>query len=272
MKKIALILMISLLGNNSIWGQSDTKDSINNLLKKAPHFTIYQDNYFMTGVSLNESINKNSADAKFQISFKERVTNATLPFDTFLYFTYTQKSFWYIYKNSSPFSETNYNPALGLGKFFINKHGLINLAGISLEHESNGKDSIYSRSWNRVSFHYMISFPSSTTLFLHAWIPFLYKTDNPDLMKHIGYVEANFTKKLKNDRFIIEIMARKGSTWESKGSLQTQISYRISKNNNQYLSIQYFAGYAENLLHYTEKTNMIRFGISFKPSNFFLHE
>lgn len=272
MKKTALILMILLMVTNNILGQTKTRDSINNLLKKAPQFTIFQDNYFITGSSLNEPLNSNNSDAKFQISIKERITNATLPFNSFLYFTYTQKSFWDIYKNSSPFSEANYNPALGIGKFYLNKHRLLNLVGIGLEHESNGKDSIYSRSWNKVSFHYMIAFPASITLSMTTWIPFAYKSDNPDLMKYMGYFEANFTKKSKNSRFVVEITAKKGATWDSKGSLQTQLYFRIGKKNNQYLSIQYFTGYAESLLHYDEKTNKIRFGIVFRPSNFFLHE
>lgn len=272
MKKITLLLIILLLGNNSIWGQNPIQDSINNLLKKAPQFTIFKDNYFMTGIPLDEPVNSSNSDVKYQISVKERLTNATLPFNTFLYFTYTQKSFWKIYENSSPFSETNYNPALGIGKFYLNKRGLLNMIGVGIEHESNGKDSIYSRSWNRISLHYRIALPSSLYLSISAWLPFSYKEDNPDLMKYIGYFETNITKKNKNGQFIVEITSKKGASWDNKGSLQAQIYFRIGKKNNQYLSLQYFTGYAESLLLYKEKTNMIRFGLVFRPSNFFLHE
>jgi len=271
MKK-SILVMIILVGCNSIFGQTKARDSINNLLKNAPQFTIFQDNYFITGSLINEPLNSNNSDAKFQISIKDRLTNATLPFNSFLYLTYTQKSFWDIYKKSSPFSETNYNPGLGIGKFYLNKHKLLNMIGIGLEHESNGKDSIDSRSWNKISFHYRIAFPASISLSISTWIPFSYKSNNPDLIKYIGYFEAIFTKKSKNDRFVAEITVKKGATWDNKGSLQTQLYFRIGKKNNQYLSLQYYTGYAESLIHYSEKTNVIRFGIVFRPSNFFLPE
>ncbi len=272
MKKATLISMILLMGTTSIWAQSKTRDSINNLLKNTPQFSIFKDNYFITGVSLNEPSGSNNSDAKLQISIKERITNATLPFDTFLYFTYTQKLFWDVYSDSSPFSDSNYNPTLGIGKFYLNKHKLLNLVGIGIEHESNGKDSIDSRSWNKLSFYYRMALPASTTISINAWIPFAYKSDNPDLMKYMGYFEANLTKKSRNGRFIVEITTKKGASWDKKGSLQTQLYYRIGKRNNQYLSLQHYTGYAESLLHYSEKTNSIRFGIVLRPSNFFLHE
>jgi len=272
-KKKEIVIVVSILiGCNSILGQTNTRDSINNLLKEAPQFTIFKDNYFITGFQVNEPINSNNSDAKFQISIKDRLTNAVLPFNSFLYFTYTQKSFWNIYKNSSPFSENNYNPGMGLGKFYLNKHRLLNMVGIGLDHESNGKDSIDSRSWNKVSFHYRIAFPGSITLAISTWIPFAYKSDNPDLIKYIGYFEANLIKKSRDNRFVVEITAKKGATWDNRGSFQTQFYYRIGKNNNQYLSLQYYTGYAESLLHYSESTNSIRIGLVFRPSNFFLHE
>ncbi|MFR3215992.1 MAG: phospholipase A [Dysgonomonas mossii] len=74
-----------------------------------PAFGIYRDNYFTTGVPLNQSINKNTADALFQVSIRHRLTKSRLPFNTFLYLTYTQKSYWDIYDKSAPFRDNNYN-------------------------------------------------------------------------------------------------------------------------------------------------------------------
>lgn len=86
---------------------------------------VYRDTYFTTGVPLNRTIDKNTADVLFQISVRHRLTRSRLPFNTFLYLTYTQKSFWNLYAESAPFRDTNYNPALGLGgKYIIHNNTL----------------------------------------------------------------------------------------------------------------------------------------------------
>lgn len=267
MKKLITIITVSvLLITTNSFSQKNEKDSINDIINNAPSFTIFQDNYFITGPSLDGPISRNTSDAKFQISFKQRLTKSTLPFNTYLFLAYTQKSFWNIYKESSPFSETNYNPALGIGKFFVNKNNLLRIAAIIYEHESNGRDSIYSRSWNRVSFQYMQELSKTSSITLKGWIPMTYKQDNPDLIKYVGYGEISYSKKINNARYIFDITSRKAMSWDDKGSICAQASYRISKNNNQYLSVQYFSGYAESLIDYTQKTNMIRVGFVIKPS------
>jgi phospholipase A1 len=266
-KKISTLLLMLIISLSSI-GQIITKDSINSILKKAPSFTIYQDNYFLTGVPTNETVTKKTADAKFQISFKERLTNAELPFNTYMFLTYTQKSFWNIYEKSSPFSETNYNPAIGIGKFFVSKDQYLHVVALTIEHESNGKDSTSSRSWNRISMHYMIPLSKKASLFVKGWLPFSYKTDNPDLIKYVGYGEINYIQKSDNERFIFDVTFKKGATWDNKVAVNAQVAFRLSKSTNQYLSIQYYYGYAESLINYQEKTQMIRLGLVIKPSKF----
>ncbi len=96
-----------------------SEDNMLELLKKLPSFGMFKDNYFLTGVPTNKEINKKTADAKFQISIQQRLTKATLPLDLFLLLTYTQKSFWDIYRSSSPFEDSDYNPGLSFSKAFI---------------------------------------------------------------------------------------------------------------------------------------------------------
>lgn len=267
MKSHITILTVSIfLISFNLFSQEIKKDSIKDIIDNSPSFTIFQDNYFMTGTSLDDPISRNTADAKFQISFKQRLTKSTLPFNTYLFLAYTQKSFWKIYKQSSPFSETNYNPALGIGKFFVNKNSLLRVVAIAYEHESNGKDSIYSRSWNRISFQYMQELSKTSSITLKGWIPMSYRHDNPDLIKYVGYGEISYSQKIHNGRYIFDLTSRKGMSWDDKGSFSAQVSYRLSKRNNQYLSVQYYTGYAESLVDYTQKTNMIRFGFVIKPS------
>ena len=73
----------------------------------------------------NRKIDKHSADAKFQISIRQRLTKSILPFKTFLYLTYTQRSFWDIYGKSSPFLDNNFNPGLSLSKALIYRNQLM---------------------------------------------------------------------------------------------------------------------------------------------------
>lgn len=272
MKKHAIIISLTfLLFSLNLFSQITAKDSIKNLIDNAPSFTIYQDNYFVSGSSLNDPISSNTSDAKFQISFKQRITKATLPFDTQLFLTYTQKSFWKIFNESSPFAETNYNPAIGISKFFVNKNKRLKIVAVALEHESNGKDSIYSRTWNRVSFHYMQELSKTSSIKIKAWIPMGYKDENPDLIKYVGYGEVSFSQKIYNGRIILDVMSRKGASSDGRFTVTSGLSYLISKKDNQYITLQYYNGYAESLIDYTQKTNMLRVGVVIKPFKSFFY-
>lgn len=92
------------------------RDSIDKIITRLPAFSIYKDNYFVTGVHLGEEPTRNTLDAKFQFSFKQRLDNKPSILGAYPYLTYTQKSFWKVYKASSPFEESNYNPGLMLLK------------------------------------------------------------------------------------------------------------------------------------------------------------
>lgn len=89
-------------------------DSVRREIDREPPFGIYKDNYFVTGSSFSHGgPNKYNSDAKFQISLRYRLIQGVLPYNTYLFLTYTQKSFWEIYRKSKPFSDNNYNPTLG---------------------------------------------------------------------------------------------------------------------------------------------------------------
>jgi phospholipase A1/A2 len=238
-----------------------SRDSINAIIKSKPSFSIFQDNYFLTGIPLDRAVNEQTADAKFQISFRQRLTNAVLPFQTFLYLTYTQKSFWDIYKSSSPFAESNYNPSLGLFKFIRLKNRLASTS-LTWEHESNGRDSIFSRSWN--FFNASFTFPLKKNFFLDASarLPYDYKGDNPDLPKFVGAFSVGVHWKSPSNSLFFDLMMRRG---RERGSLQGQLGLRPFKSENQYIGIQWFTGYAESLINFSERVNMIRIGMMIRP-------
>ena len=102
-KKIAaLLLALSCLGSAEAQKHRRHPDperfpdtaEVYNRLESVPPFGIYKDNYIVTGSSFSGGkLTKNNSDAKFQISIRHRLIKGVLPFHTYLFLTYTQKSF-----------------------------------------------------------------------------------------------------------------------------------------------------------------------------------
>jgi phospholipase A1/A2 len=241
---------------------------IDNPTKQA-YYTIYQDNYVITGTSFTEKPTKNNSDLKFQISFKIRTAAVKWLFNSYIYVTYTQKTFLDIYKYSFPLRENNYNPGLGIAKIFLTKTKRFNALLFQFEHESNGRDSITNRSWNRFSLQYITRFPH-LNLSLKGWIPYAININyqNEGFLQYVGFGEASiYWKPSKKKRFIIDATIRKGNSWQLKGSIQAGIRWRPNDNWPQFLYLQFYNGYAENLLEYSQLVHKVRIGIVFMPTD-----
>lgn len=252
----------------SMWAQTNlSKDSTEYIISNAPAFSIYKDNYFITGTTFIHKPTGDNSDAKIQISFKQRIQNRPLIWDSYFYLIYTQKSFWDIYKQSSPFAETNYNPGLQLVKPIFKSDRFKGLLSLSVEHESNGRDSIYSRSWNYIALSYTHLFTDRINGSLKLVLP-LERSDNPDLNKYIGYSEVQFAWNIKKDRLILDVVGKKVASFNTKGNLMATLSYRPSVKRNIYWTIQLWQGYAESMIDYTKSTSMIRVGFLVKPTFF----
>ena len=234
------------------------------LLDRQPSFGMYKDNYFTTGIPTNKKIDQYSADAKFQISIRQRLTKTVLPFNSLLMLTYTQKSFWDIYQDSYPFADNNYNPGLALIKPIVVDNKLGGLAILAFEHESNGlADSLKSRSWNYFVFTSTYFYNMYFTFQAKVWAGWV-SDDNPDLLDYRGYglLAANY--RSKNDRFGISaiINPRKKLT---RANTKLELNYKLAPKFNQYLFLQWYNGYAEGLLEYNRYSSMVRLGICIKP-------
>jgi len=262
---LSFLLFILLLSSGTSFAQGYTKEELQDSIM--PSFTTYKDNYFITGVPLHTGISKHTADTKYQISFKQLLTRYDFPLNSALFLTYTQKAFWNIYEFSSPFQEINFNPGIGWGVPIFNRDGeLSDLAELKVEHESNGRDSIYSRSWNKVSLSYHTKLSKRTLLSVTGWVPFAYKDDNSDLMDYIGYGEVNLTYDIKPEKLLLDLSARMGmEDWN--GSFRSRLFYRVSKDTNQYLMLEWYNGYAESLLDYRQHKSMLRLGYVIKSSD-----
>lgn len=246
----------------STQAQRLTKEELKDTI--LPSFSAYKDNYFITGVPFHRDISETTADVKYQISFKQLITRNFLPFESQLFLTYTQKAFWNVYEFSSPFQEVNFNPGLGLGKGVFNKDDeLIGLMEFKVEHESNGREGLASRSWNSLSLAYHTRISNHTTLGFKAWLPFAYKCDNGDLLNYIGYGELNFLSDLA-PKWKLDITVRKGTGWDWKGNVRSRLFYQIAGSTNQHLMLEWYTGYSESLIEYSEHKSFIRIGYAIR--------
>lgn len=244
------------------------KECIGEDLRTIPAFSIYKDNYIITGFSVTgEKIDKYSSDAKFQISLRHRLYKGKLPWDTYLFFTYTQKSFWDIYRSSAPFTETNYNPTLGFGRNFIRDGQLAGMGMLQFEHESNGRDSIWSRSWNKISFTGIYAINSRFVLEARLWIPIMVADENRNLVCYSGYGQAAVTYNSYNRRFSASALMTKRGGWIFNANWQLQAAYKIFPKDEQYLFMQFYTGYGESMTEYNHFTRYIRVGIVIKPGS-----
>ncbi|MDU1891399.1 MAG: phospholipase A [Dysgonomonas sp.] len=240
------------------------EDDVVKVVDSWPAFGVYEDTFFTTGIPLNKAITRETADVMFQISIRHRITKSHLPFNTFLYLTYTQKSFWDVYAESAPFRDTNYNPSIGLGKYIIHNNKLMGAAFAQIEHESNGRDGEDSRSWNMITLSNKYFFNPRLALELKVWIPFVDGGENKDLLDYrgLGTTSVNYITKNRLLWLTAELNPRKG--WGNINTTLT-VSYKISSKANQYLYARFYNGKGDSLLDYNKYDMNIRFGFCIKP-------
>lgn len=269
---ILIICLLAPLGaSGQIIGVEDQKeytDSLKHELEFGPYFGLYKDNYFTVGTSTIHKPTSTNSDVKFQISLAIRLTDTVLPWESFLFLTYTQKTFWNVFQNSMPMRDMNFNPGIGWSKPFFNKDRYIGKMTLMLEHESNGRDSLQSRSWNRISLSG--SAVINKWLMVHAkyWIPIIDGQNNKDILRYCGIFQGGFVLSTPDKEWTW------GLTWvKRKGAFFNyntiwEVSWRVSDKANINLFAQYYNGYGEGLLDYKAFRSQLRIGIIFKPKFF----
>jgi phospholipase A1 len=243
---------------------SISEEEILQLLDHQLSFGMHRDNYFIAGIPTNKNVSKATADAKFQISVRQRLTKTILPFNSFLMLTYTQKSFWDIFMESAPFADNNYNPGLTLAKPIVTGNKLRGMASFAFEHESNGKDSIDSRDCNYFVLSGIYFFNASLSVQGKLWAGFL-GNENKDLWsKYRGYGLVALNYRSLNDKFWMSAVI---NPYRKLGDFNTQLelNFKLNHRANQYLFVQWYQGYGESLTEYRQYTSMVRVGICIKP-------
>ncbi len=261
----SLFLQAQIVKNKSV---NFNADSIRNEFDNGPYFTLFRDNYFVLGTALGEKPTRFNSDVKFQISIAQRLTKSTLPWNTYLFLTYSQKCFWNVFEESMPMRDLNFNPGIGLGKLLIVKDRLIGKMMLLVEHESNGRDGEDSRSWNKISLSASIFVDPQFMVHGKVWIPIIDGQNNKDILKYSGIHQTGIQVTSKNKRFGMAITLVKRQGFNLNFNTIIELNYKLFKKDNQYLFLQYYNGYGENLLDYNKFHSRLRAGIVIKPAFF----
>jgi phospholipase A1 len=207
-----------------------------------------------------------NVEAKFQLSLKTKIWQDLFGDNGDLWIGYTQSSRWQVYNSaiSRPFRETNYEPEAML--VFNTDYSVLGwngrLAGIGLDHESNGRSNPLSRSWNRVIADFGFERDDWAVMFRPWWrIPESSKTDdNPDISDYMGRMDMQIVHEWNGQEFglMLRHSLRGGS--RSHGAGQFSWSFPIAGNLRGYMEL--FKGYGESMIDYNHNATYLGLGVS----------
>ena len=206
-------------------------------------------------------------EGKFQLSLKTKAVEGVIGDYGDLWLGYTQSSRWQVYSpsESRPFRETNYEPEASL--MFATNYNLFGLngrlLGLSLNHQSNGRELPLSRSWNRAILN--VGFERDNfALMLRPWyrIPEQddAKDDNADIEDYVGRGDLQAFYKFKDQEFSLMLRHSLKGGDKNHGAVQFDWAFPINKNLRGYMQI--FDGYGESLIDYNHRATYVGFGVS----------
>ncbi len=205
-------------------------------------------------------------EAKFQLSLKSKLAHRTFGLPLSLWAGYTQSSRWQLYNGdlSRPFRETNYEPEI-MAIWPLDGELLgwrLRFAGVSFNHQSNGRALPLSRSWNRVIG--MLAFERGEWVAeLRPWVRLPENAaddDNPDILDHIGRGELRLTRYWGDHSFALQLRHSLRSGGRSRGSGQLEWAFPVTGLLHGYLQV--FSGYGESLIDYNIRQQRIGLGVT----------
>lgn len=205
-------------------------------------------------------------EAKFQLSLKTKVLENLFGDNGDLWLGYTQSSRWQAYNSahSSPFRESNYEPEAML--VFRTNYDVLgfkgSMAGIGVNHQSNGRDQPLSRSWNRVIAQAGFERDDWSVMLRPWWRMPENGTadDNPGIENYIGRGEMVVARKWQNQVFSVQARHSLRGGENSRGSALVAWLFPIAGDLKGYTQI--FTGYGESLIDFNVKQTAIGLGFS----------
>lgn len=243
-------------------------DSLRRAFDNQPYFGLYKDNYFIFGGPVDHRMTRTNTNVKFQISVAQRLTRSVLPGGTYLYLFYTQKCFWNVLEESFPMTDLNFNPGIGITKNIFSKGRYIGKVSLIAEHESNGRDSVESRSWNRLSLAGNILIDRSIMLHMKVWLPWVDGQNNTDLLDYYGIYQMGINYLNMRGRFSGSVILTKRRGFNLNFNTTVELKFKVMRNQNQYLFLQFYNGFGEGMLDYKVYKSHLRLGFVIAPTFF----
>ncbi len=215
-------------------------------------------------VTTSESLD--NVEAKFQLSLKTKLWQGVFGDTGDLWVGYTQSSRWQVYNKelSRPFRETNYEPEAML-VFNTNYHVFGwdgRLLGLSINHQSNGRNDPYSRGWNRVIAN--VGFErKGWVVMVRPWWRIAEPArndDNPDISDYMGRGEVQIVHEADGQEFSLLLRHSLHGGERSHGAARFTWTFPLFGNVRGYAEI--FHGYGESLIDYNHKATYAGVGIA----------
>ena len=244
----------------------ETNDTLSQILASSFDLYPYNENYLLPFSHASKSDDgRKNIETVFQLSVKKPIAYNFFGLKESINFAYTQKSWWQLYADSSPFRETNYKPEV----FVMIPYGKKDKTSLKalkfgLLHESNGQSQAKSRSWNRL---YAQSYFQFSNLFFSPRIWYRIpenanEDDNPDLEDYLGYGDLTFNLPYKKHTFKLLLRNNLKFDDSNKGFAELNWTFPLLNSKNTFGFVQMSSGYGDSLIDYDEKINRISFGIS----------
>ena len=215
-----------------------------------------------------------NSDARIQLSFKYQLfgeagdVGGDAPIVNGVHFGYTQRMFWDLGADSSPFRNIDFMPELFYLQPAVEVGSGLALGGqVGVRHESNGRDGLESRSANTVYLQPVGTFDVGDYTVSIGPRLFFYVgdlEDNPDIRRYRGSTGL-LVEVGQDDGLRLKTSSRFNFS-SGKGAIDGELSYPLDRivetDLNLYVFGQAFAGYGENLLDYNRQTTRLRVGVA----------
>ena len=217
-------------------------------------------------------------EAQFQISFKLLLWPRIFGDKVDLYAGYTQLNMWQVYNKdvSNPFRETNYQPELFL-RAGMNTNILgakLRLTTLSFEHQSNGRTTLLSRSWNRIIAGIVME-KGHFYWNLRGWIRLPEDDkdnpldpsgdDNPDILDFMGNGDLLVVfVPYRLPKHTVSVFFRPNLRSDFRAAFQAEWSFPTHVQKLR-AYVQFFTGYGQSMIDYKHKQT--RFGVGLMMTN-----
>ena len=206
-----------------------------------------------------------SVETKFQVSLKAKIMQ-----DAFgkgdVWVAFTQQAYWQMYNGelSRPFRELNYEPELiftyptnlSVGNFKLK------MLGLSVNHQSNGKEAAHSRSWNRFILMGVAQWGDVllTARFRKRISEKRIEDDNPEIENYIGRCEIRGAVPFRKNLF--SFVVRNNLNFNTNRG-HVELSWIYPLNRELRVILQASHGYGDSLIDYNYKQTILGVGFTF---------